>query len=105
MEARPGGEDDEAPRGPRILSPLDGDEFLLFADLPLEDQGIPLRIRASPREGELEVWMDEERLFVLGPPFTGRLPPRRGEHRLSLRRRGGEERLAEARFTVRGEGR
>lgn len=89
--------------GPAITFPLAGDEFLLFPDLPQADQGIPLRIRASPREGPLEVWMDGERLFALGPPFTGRLPARRGEHRLSLRRTGGVSSLADVRFTVRAE--
>ena len=68
---------------PTIISPHPGDEFLLFPDLPLRDQAIPLRIRASAGEGTLEVRLDDRFLFRLEPPFTGQVPAQSGEHRLS----------------------
>lgn len=100
------GEDEVATRkGPRILYPLADDEFLLFPDLPLKDQAIPLRIRAAPAEGPLEVRMDGEPLFTLRAPFTGRIPARKGDHVLSLYRTGEAEPAAEVRFRVRSEAR
>ncbi len=88
---------------PRIVSPHTGDEFLLFPDLPLRDQAIPLRIRASAGERTLEVRMDDRFLFLLEPPFSGQLPARSGEHLLSLHRPDDVEPLAEVRFRVREE--
>jgi penicillin-binding protein 1C len=89
--------------GPRILSPLEEDEFLLFPDLPLKDQAIPLRVRAGAHEGPLEVRLDGEKLFTLRPPYAGRIPATRGTHVLSLHRPGGGEAAAEVRFRVRSE--
>ena len=45
-----GPEGAEGEAGARFLSPLEGAEFLLFPDVPLEDQGIPVRVLASGRE-------------------------------------------------------
>src|SRR5260370_36720166 len=42
---------------PRTVSPHSGHEFLLFPDLPLRDQAIPLRIRPSPGAGALPAWL------------------------------------------------
>jgi len=86
--------------GVRILHPLEGDEFLLFADLPLEDQAIPLRVRAAPGSGRLEVVLDGTALLTLDPPYTGRVPARKGEHTLAIRAAGGET-LSEVRYVVR----
>jgi penicillin-binding protein 1C len=88
---------------PRIVSPHTGDEFLLFPDLPLRDQAIPLRIRASPGEGSLEVRLDDRFLFRLEPPFSAQVPARSGEHLLSLHRPDDLEPLAQVRFRVREE--
>jgi penicillin-binding protein 1C len=87
---------------PSILSPASGDEFLLIADLPLEDQSLPLRVRAAPSEQVLEVRLDGELTMTLQPPFTGRLPARQGEHRLTLHRPGQSEVAAEVHYRVRG---
>jgi len=92
----------EAP-GPRIVFPLADDEFLLFPDLPLEHQAIPLRIQAQAKEGPLEVRMDGALLFTLPPPFTGRIPARKGEHVVTLHRAGQAEATDEVHFRVRSE--
>ncbi len=86
----------------RILHPAEGDEFLLLSDLPLADQAIPLRVRAAPSAGRLEVVLDGERQLSLEPPYTGRVPARKGAHTLSVRAASGEI-LAEVRYLVREE--
>lgn len=88
---------------PKILSPGSGEEFLVLSDLPAEDQAIPLRVRAAPGLGPLEVRLDGARLFSLEPPFTGRLPVTRGEHLLTVHQAGEEKPLAQARYRVREE--
>lgn len=90
-------------QAPRILSPSQGDQFLLFSDLPWEDQSIPLRVRASPTEESMEVRLDDRALFTLAPPFSGRIPATPGEHLLSLHRSPGGEPLSRVRFRVRQE--
>ncbi|HEX4802703.1 MAG TPA: hypothetical protein VFV14_04280, partial [Myxococcaceae bacterium] len=88
---------------PTIISPHPGDEFLLFPDLPLRDQAIPLRIRASAGEGALEVRLDDRFLFRLQPPFTGQLPVQSGEHRLSLHRPDEVNPITQVSYRVREE--
>lgn len=88
-----------------ILSPGAGDDFMLLPDLPLADQAIPLRIRAAPTLGALEVWLDGALQQTLPAPFTGRIPAAVGEHRLELKKTGAAEALAEVRFRVRREAR
>src|SRR5262249_11304070 len=88
---------------PTIVSPHPGDEFLLFPDLPLRDQAIPLRIRASAGEGALEVRLDDRFLFRLQPPFSGQVPAQSGEHRLSLHRPAEVNPIAQVSFRVREE--
>jgi len=90
-------------RSPRIVSPHAGDEFLLFPDLPLRDQAIPLRVRASPGEGALEVRLDDRFLFRLEAPFSGQVPARSGDHLLSLHRPDDLRPVAQVRFRVREE--
>lgn len=84
-----------------ILYPRSGDEFLLLDDLPLADQAIPLRVRASAGEERLEVRQDGRPLLTLTPPFAGRVPAVAGEHRLSLHRPGEPRPLGEVRYRVR----
>ncbi len=72
-------------RGGAILHPAQGDEFLLLSDLPLADQAIPVRVRAASGSGTLSVVLDGQRLGALEPPYTGRIPARRGQHLLEVR--------------------
>jgi membrane carboxypeptidase/penicillin-binding protein PbpC len=97
---RGAGEGDAA----KILSPSSGDEYMLFDDLPLADQAIPLRIRAAPSAGPLEVRIDGKPLAVLDAPFTGRVPAQKGAHVLSVRQRDGAE-LGSVSYVVRVESR
>lgn len=69
----------------RILHPAAGDEFLLLSDLPLADQAIPVRVRAAPGAGRLAVLVDGAQVATLEPPYTGRIPARRGQHLLEVR--------------------
>jgi penicillin-binding protein 1C len=87
---------------PRILFPADGDEFVLLADLPLADQAIPVRLRASPGLGSLELRLDGRLTQRLSAPFTTRIPAERGAHTLSVTGPDGEV-LGEVRFLVRAE--
>ena len=88
----------------RILHPNRDDEFLLLADLPLADQAIPVRIRATPTLGALTLRVDGEDAATLTPPFTGRIAATRGNHVLEVRDRAGQV-LDTVRFRVREEGR
>jgi penicillin-binding protein 1C len=73
----------------RVLNPTNGGEFLLLSDLPLADQAIPVRVRASSSAGPLAVWVDGERAMELKPPFTGHLPATQGKHVMEVRDRTG----------------
>ena len=99
-EALPTGEG-EAP--PKILYPPDGADFLLIPDLPLADQSIPLRVRARPGEGALRVRVDGQDAVELSPPYATRIAATKGEHTVTLQRRGSEEVLSRASFRVRAE--
>jgi penicillin-binding protein 1C len=70
---------------PRLLHPQRGDEFLFITDLPAADQAIPVRVRAPPTAGPLELLVDGRLVSRLGPPYTGRVPATVGAHRLELR--------------------
>jgi penicillin-binding protein 1C len=94
-----------AAESPRFVYPTPGAEFMLFPDLPLEDQSFPVRIRAASGERRLEVHLDGAPLLQLDPPFVGRIPARRGAHRLTLFRPGDVQPLSEVSFLVRTEGR
>ncbi len=76
-----GGDDATA----RVLNPVKGGEFLLLADLPLEDQAIPVRVRAAPSQAPLAIYVDGARTLELQPPFTGRVPATQGAHVLEVR--------------------
>lgn len=87
-----------------IVFPAPGDEFLVLSDLPLEDQALPVKLRADPSYGKLEVRVDGQMALVLGAPYAGRVPARAGAHRLSVHRLGEEAPLAEVKYLVRSEG-
>ncbi len=97
------GEDGGGADGPAILFPSNGDEFLLLSDLPLKDQAIPVRIRATPGLGQLELRVDGELAQVLTAPFTTRIPALRGDHTLSVHQPGTAAALGEVKFQVRSE--
>ena len=84
----------------RVLNPVNGGEFLLLSDLPLADQAIPVRVRASASAGPLAVWIDGERTLELQPPFTGHLPATQGAHVMQVRDRAGSL-LDTVKFVVR----
>ncbi|MBS1153527.1 MAG: Multimodular transpeptidase-transglycosylase, partial [Myxococcaceae bacterium] len=88
---------------PRILFPSNGDEFLLLADLPLGDQAIPVRVRATSGLGQLELRVDGQVAQLLTAPFTTRIPAERGAHTLSVHRPGEAQALGEVKFEVRAE--
>jgi penicillin-binding protein 1C len=96
-----GGSSDSAE--PRILFPGNGDEFVLLADLPLGDQAIPVRVRATPGVGSLELRVDGQLAQTLTAPFTTRIPALRGAHTLSVHKPGDERALGEVKFQVRAE--
>ncbi len=73
----------------RVLQPRRDGEFLLLSDLPLADQAIPVRVRASPSRGPLAVYVDGARALELEPPFAGHLPATQGRHVLEVRDRDG----------------
>ena len=73
----------------RVLAPIHGGEFLLLSDLPLADQAIPVRVRASTSAGPLAVWVDGTRRMELQAPFTGYLPATQGAHVMEVRDRAG----------------
>ena len=88
---------------PRFEYPTKNAEFLLFPDLPLSDQAIPVRIRAPASLGMLDVRLDGVLVFSLEPPFVGRIPAIRGAHRLTLHRTGELDPISEVSFSVRAE--
>ena len=73
----------------RVLAPIQGGEFLLLSDLPLADQAIPVRVRASSSAGPLAIWVDGTRSLELQAPFTGHLPATQGAHVMELRTASG----------------
>jgi penicillin-binding protein 1C len=88
--------------GPEIIYPPRGADFALLPDLPLADQTVPVRLRAGPTGGSLEVRLDGKPALLLDPPYTGRVPARVGEHRLALFRQGDARPLWESAFRVLG---
>jgi len=81
---------------PGILTPRDGDEFLLEAGVPASSQTIPVRVRG---EGQLRVDGAAAPLDALG---RTRLLLAAGVHRLELWPRSGEEPLGAVQIRVRG---
>jgi penicillin-binding protein 1C len=68
----------------KILHPENGAEFVLFSDLPLEAQAIPLRVRAATAIGDLRLSIDGAPSQTLAPPFSTKLPAKSGSHVVSL---------------------
>lgn len=89
-----------APTNTAVLHPVDGGEFLLISDLPLADQAIPVRVRASPSLGALAVFIDGAKTLELRPPYTGRVPATQGRHVLELRDASGQT-IEQVRYWVR----
>ncbi len=92
----------EHAEGTRIVHPMNGDEFLLISDLPLADQAIPLRIRAAPSTGRLDVRVDGATALRLEAPYNGRVPVTAGKHLLEVLDASGT-RVAQVHYLVRGD--
>ena len=88
--------------GGQLLSPEDGDAYLLEAGVPLSAQSIPVRVRPPAGVARLELRTEDGRVWPLAPPFTGRLPARAGRHRVELWAPGGTAALASAEYQVEG---
>ena len=84
----------------KLLQPVKGGEFLLLSDLPLADQAIPVRVRASPELAPLSVFVDGAQALQLNAPFTGRVPATQGAHVLEVKDRNGAV-LDSVRYLVR----
>ncbi len=94
---------DDGPRAEghaRILLPADGDEYLLDPGLPVGSQSIPIRIVAPAGAIALELRTEDGAIVPLSPPFTARLPARRGSRRAELWLPDGDAPLASSRFVV-----
>ncbi len=85
----------------QLLSPKDGDEFLLDPGLPRRDQAIPLRAIAPAGQRRLSVRADGGESITLVPPFTAMLPAVAGRHRIELWLPGASLPEATATITVR----
>jgi penicillin-binding protein 1C len=101
-QAGPWPEDARVEGGAQLLSPEDGDEYLLESGLPGSAQSIPVRVRPPPGALRLELRTEEGTVLQLLPPFTGRLPARGGRHRVELWLPEGTRALASAEYQVRG---
>ena len=87
--------------GPKLLSPVDGDEYALDPGIPERDQTIPLRVMTSSRAGALDVRIDGVSRLALTLPYRTRIAAEVGAHRLEVWEPGAGEPLAIARYTVR----
>jgi penicillin-binding protein 1C len=97
--------DEERPTGgAELLTPEDGDEYLVEAGVPPSAQSIPVRVRPPPGALRLELRTEDGLVLPLAPPFTSRLPARAGHHRVELWAQGGAAALASAEYQVRGGG-
>ena len=85
-----------------LAFPADGDEFMRSPDLPDALQTIPVRAIAPRGSSALELRLDEGERVPLAPPFSSRVPARRGRHELRLYRRGLAEPDARVSFLVDG---
>ncbi len=101
-QAGPWPDEERGGGGAELLSPEDGDEYLVEAGVPASAQSIPVRIRPPPGAVRLELRTDDGQVLPLTPPFTGRLPARAGRHRVELWVPGGAASLASAEYQVRG---
>jgi penicillin-binding protein 1C len=101
-QAGPWPEEESRGGGAELLTPEDGDEYLLEAGVPGTAQSIPVRVRPPPGVARLELRTDEGEVLPLLPPYTGRLPARAGRHRVELWVHGGTSALASAEYQVRG---
>jgi membrane carboxypeptidase/penicillin-binding protein PbpC len=97
-EPAPGGAMAEAAR-PRILSPADGQEFILLTDRPASDQRVPFVAAVAGEGGRVFWFLDDELLAAADPdaPLHWALAP--GSHH--LRCVDAQGRWATVRFLVR----
>jgi penicillin-binding protein 1C len=95
---------EESPGGgaAELLTPNDGDEYLLEAGVPSSAQSIPVRVRPPPGAQRLELRTEDGAVVALTPPFTGRLPARTGVHRVEVWAPESTAALASAEYRVRG---
>lgn len=84
---------------PRLLSPVDGDEFALELGIPA-GQGVPLKVRADGHD-VLVVRSDDGEELTLRPPFHAWLSGRRGTRRVAVFVPGAGAPVDEAEFIVR----
>ncbi len=96
----PGCEEGAGEGRAELLSPADGDEFLLEAGLPAGAQSVPVRAVLPAGTSRAVVVADGERI-ELAAPFTTRIPAVRGSHRIELWLDGAAAPAAVARYTVR----
>lgn len=92
---------EEASAQARILSPHDGDEFLLEPGLPQEAQSIPVRLLLPPGVERAELRSSSGERIEVRAPFTARLPALRGRHRIELWLPGDERPADAAAYRVR----
>lgn len=90
---------ERTPGRPRLLSPVDGDEFALEPGVPA-GQGVPLRLRADGHH-LLVVKLDDGEELRLAPPFRAWLSPARGPRRVAVYLPGESSPVDEAEFLVR----
>lgn len=85
----------------QILSPGDGDEYLIEAGLPPGSQSVPVRLLLPAGATAAELRTGDGKVIPLAPPFTTRLPAVRGSHRLELWLPGAAAPAAVSRYVVR----
>lgn len=104
FEAMPALEDPSRPGLPRragFILPGDGDEYLLDPALPPEAQSIAVRALPPPGVRRIELALPDGRRRTLEHPFTARIVPVRGRHRVELFLPGEARPFARAAFRVR----
>ncbi len=85
----------------RLLSPRDGDEFLIDPALPADAQRIPVQVLAPSHGDELVLALEDGTELPLIAPYTAGIPAVRGTHRVEVRSRSGRSAPVAVRFTVR----
>lgn len=95
------GENQRMAEPAQLISPRDGDEFLLDPGLPHADQTIPIRALAPQGITQLTLRNDRGPAITLVSPFTARLPATVGTHRIELWVPGATLPQATATITVR----
>jgi penicillin-binding protein 1C len=87
----------------RLLTPLDGDDFLVEAGYPRGAQAVPVRVAVAAGTARVEFRVDGAPR-ALRAPFSERLVLGPGRHRVEVRLPGAGQPGASAEFTVHGAG-